>query len=272
MQDRQDSAESQGFGMSRRRTLVELAIIVAVLALGVGLVLGSAGALAAWLTPSLSPQLDISLGKALSQQQRFLGRRCENRELQAYVANLTGRLTRKLKGSPFSYEFTVIESDEVNAYALPGGFVTINFGLIRHAQSGEELAAVLAHEIQHVELRHSARSLLRQLSGWTALGIIFGDTGLQVPAYLLANTEFLSNSREQEAEADRLGLELMVRAGIRPSGLAAFFRRRAAESLSLPEFFSTHPDPGNRATVGDEQARQHRNFPKLPELKELRCQ
>lgn len=267
----QGPSESPGFSMKPRRVLIELGIVIGLLALGVALVVGGAGRLAGWLTPMLSPELDISMGKALSQSQKFMGQRCDNRELKAYLDSLTERLTQKLGTSPFKYEFSVVESDQVNAYALPGGFITLNFGLIKEAQSGEEIAAVLAHEIQHVELRHSTRSILRQVGGWTAMGMLFGDTAFQVPAYLLANAEFLSNSREQEADADEKGLLLLIRAGIQPRGFVTFFERLKADSLRPPEFFSSHPDPGNRVLAAEEQARRHRNFPRLPEPKGLRC-
>lgn len=257
--------------MSGRRTVVELSILLAGLVLVVWLVVRGAGVVAAFLTPHLSPELDISIGRALSQQQRFLGQRCDNPELASYIATITKPLVSRLSGSPFRYEFSVVGDPQVNAFALPGGFITINFGLIEKAKSGEEIAAVVAHELQHVELRHSTRTILRQVSGWSAVGIVFGDTSFQVPAYLLGNVEILRVSREQEAEADRLGLELLVAAGIRPNGMASFFKRLADEPLQVPEFFSTHPDPGNRVVTAEQFAHGHKNFPQLAEPRGLRC-
>jgi len=265
--------QSQGFSMSARRTLLEFGVIFAGLGLAVWLVLKGAGLVASWLTPMLSPELDVGIGKALSEAQRHSAKRCENAELNAYVKSLLVRLTSQLKGSPFRYQVSVIDDDVVNAFALPGGFLTLNYGLVKRAKNGEELAAVLAHEIQHVELRHSTRSILRQVGGWTALGVVFGDTTLQVPAYALANAEVLRASREQEADADRLGLELLRAAKIRPNGFASFFQRLAVESVVPPEFLSSHPDPGRRAelTQAQVQAHGHQNFPGLAEPKELFC-
>jgi predicted Zn-dependent protease len=266
-----DPKAPEGFNMSSRRVLLELGLLLGALGLGVWLALRAAGLLASWLTPLLSTELDISMGKALSQQQRFLGQSCDNPELTAYVEAIAERLTGKLQASPFSYQFSVVDSEQVNAFALPGGFITVNFGLIEQAESGEEIAAVLAHELQHVELRHGTRRILRQVSGFGAISLLFGDTSFQVPAYLMAKADFLSNGREQEAEADRLGLKLLVDAGIDPKGFASFFRRMQTSSLSPPEFLSTHPDPGNRVAAAEEQARRHAGAQKLPSPKALKC-
>ncbi len=265
--------QSQGFRMSTRRALVEFGLIFAGLALAVGLVLKGTGLVASWLTPLLSPELDVAIGKALSQAQRQSTKRCENAELNAYVTSVLVLLTSQLRGSSFRYQVSVVDDDVVNAFALPGGFITLNYGLVKRAQNGEELAAVLAHEIQHVELRHSTRSILRQVGGWTALGVIFGNTTFQVPAYMLANAEVLRASREQEADADRRGFELLQAAKIRPDGFVSFLRRLAAESVVAPEFLSSHPDPGRRAELSQAQlqAHEHQNFPGLAEPQVLFC-
>lgn len=246
-------------------------MIAAGLAVAVFLFVTLAGRVAAWLTPFISPELDQRIGQAAAKQAAFAEKTCENPHLLSYIETLTTRLLKKLPASAFSYHFTVSDSPEVNAFALPGGYVTINFGLIEAAKSGSEIAAVVAHEIEHVELRHGTKTLLRQLGGWTAISAVFGDTSLQVPAYALANIGMLTYGREQEAEADARGLELLVAASIDPAGLATFFERLQKQSVSPPEFLSTHPDPGDRAERARAAAKAHPGLATLPKPEGLSC-
>ncbi|HEX9619448.1 MAG TPA: M48 family metallopeptidase [Polyangiaceae bacterium] len=262
---------TRGFSMTRRRAAVELSVIVAALAAAVFVFVTMAGRVAAWLTPFISPELDRRLGEAAAKQQELSGRRCKNPRLLRYVETLTSPLLSHLPSSAFTYRFTVSESPEVNAFALPGGYVTVNYGLIEAAKSGAEIAAVVAHEIEHVELRHGTKAILRQLGGWAAISTVFGDTSLQVPAYALADVTMLTHHRGQEAEADARGLELLVAAGIDPAGLATFFERLEKQGVSPPEFLSTHPDPGNRAERARAVARRHPGLAALPKPEGLNC-
>jgi predicted Zn-dependent protease len=165
-----------------------------------------------------------------------------------------------------------VDSQEVNAFALPGGFVTVNMGLLRAAESGEEIAAVIAHEIQHVERRHGTRRILRELGGTMVLWAVFGGTDIQAPAFLLGQAIGMKYDRDQETESDTLGLELLKKADVDPRGMASFFERLAAESpLNPPELLSTHPDPGNRAERARQAAEGHATFEALPAPTDVVC-
>jgi len=151
--------------------------------------------------------------------------------------------------SPYTFHWILVDDPQVNAMAAPGGSVVVFSGLMRAAESPEELAGVLAHEVQHVVLRHSLRGMVRDL-GWRAmLGIVFsgaGDWGGSAATWAaqLGNLRF---SRQQEAEADAGGVRLLERAAIDPQGLATFFARLSRDEQQIPAFLSTHPASEERA-------------------------
>lgn len=240
--------ETVGFRNSPRRILLEVGVVVAVIvALGVGAVWGG-GALASALTPAVSTRVDQAIGASAAQQLALGGGECPNPAARAYVEELAQPLLDAAGELPFEFEFRVADDPAVNAFALPGGYVTVNRGLLEAAETGEEVAGVLAHEIQHALLRHGTRRVLRQLGGRALLWLATGGSDVHVFAQSVGYLTELDYDRAQESEADREGLALLVRAGIDPSGLASFFERlRARGGAALPELLSTHPDPGNRA-------------------------
>jgi predicted Zn-dependent protease len=162
------------------------------------------------------------------------------------VRDVVAPLLAVLGPTPFEFQLMVATSEDVNAFALPGGFIVVNRGLLAAAESGEEVAAVLAHELSHVTLRHSTKRLAGSLGASAALAFVLGMVDLGAPAYTLAHLSGLGYERDQEREADEAGLTLLMRAGISPIGMATFFER-SSSSLRPPEIVSTHPDPGNRA-------------------------
>jgi predicted Zn-dependent protease len=172
---------------------------------------------------------------------------CDHPKVVAYVESI-GAVVAPHFNSPFQFRFRVVDDPSVNAFALPGGFVTVNMGLLQSAESGEEVAAVIGHELAHVVQRHGTRRVLRQLGGMAALSIVFGGTDLEVPATLLGGLANTAYDRDQETEADELGQEALIAAGVSPIGMVHFFERMAKDAaLAPPQFLSTHPDPGNRA-------------------------
>ncbi|HJT19912.1 MAG TPA: M48 family metallopeptidase [Nitrospira sp.] len=165
------------------------------------------------------------------------------------VEEMTGRLTSGLKDSPYQFEVTVVKNDAVNAFALPGGYVVVFTGLMKKAESGDEVAGVLSHELNHVLQRHGMERIVRQLGLFAALSIILGDrqgvAGLarQLSVELLT----LRFSREQETEADVTGLRLLHRAKIDPDGIIRFFERLSEKDKDRIELLSTHPMSQARA-------------------------
>jgi predicted Zn-dependent protease len=149
--------------------------------------------------------------------------------------------------SPYTFRWHVIDDRQVNAFAVPGGHVVVFTGLLREAGSPEELAGVLAHEIQHVVLRHSVHGLIRSL-GWSAtLQILFGGTGplsgIGEAASRLGSLKF---GRDQETASDVEGLKLLRRAKIDARGMVAFFEKLASKENGIA-LLSTHPMSADRA-------------------------
>ncbi len=242
--------EARGFG-SQRRWRWELVLLVALLlALPLGVLWGARG-LAESAALRLPPSMDEKLGRPSWEALRMSGQRCENPAAERYVRSVLDPLLSALGPTPFQFQLMVVDAPDVNAFALPGGFVVVNSGLLAEAETGEEVAAVLGHEISHVTLRHSTKRIAGGLGAAAALGLVLGVVDLGAPAYTLAHLSGLGYEREQEQEADEQGLALLARAGISPLGMATFFERLQS-SLRPPELLSTHPDPGGRA----ERARQ----------------
>ena len=163
----------------------------------------------------------------------------QSQELQALLETL-------IKGAPiygYKFDLVVLDADFVNAFALPGGYMAVSTGLIRHCESPDELAGVLAHEMAHVTERHGTGGMLRQYAWETflrLLGLSDGMTG--AIAQLVISSSF---SRDDERAADARGAERLMRAGINPMGMADFFGRLAdgegKDASGLYSYISSHP-------------------------------
>ena len=143
-------------------------------------------------------------------------------------------------------ELRVISSEEPNAFALPGGFLTVTTGLVREASSPEQVAAVIAHELAHVELRHGLARIAHQIGTLAAVRLFFGDSdgfiGIARELFQLATVN--DYSREQESAADLCGVEMLARAGIDPHAMSEFFTLLQSRYGDLPSalaWMSTHP-------------------------------
>jgi beta-barrel assembly-enhancing protease len=153
---------------------------------------------------------------------------------------------RLAQGSRYSYRFHVADAAAINAFALPGGIIIVNTGLIGATRRAEQLAGVLAHEVQHVERRHSLQSLVKDLGLRGVWLLVTGDiTGGWIGRATLELTA-LKFSRDAEYEADMRGFDLLVRENIDPAGIADFFEVLAQQNDALPAFLSTHPGSGER--------------------------
>ncbi|HXV37176.1 MAG TPA: M48 family metallopeptidase [Myxococcota bacterium] len=186
--------------------------------------------------------LGIQLEHELSDQY------CESEAASLVLAVLASRLA----GDAHSIRsIDVLNVDMPNAFAFPGGNLILTRGLIEDAQSSDEVAGVLAHEIAHVLERHVMTRIVRGalLSALWAASV--GDfSGLMAidptTAFEIATLQF---SREEELEADRGAVEMLARAGIRPDAFAGFFERLSEEEAGLPEWLSTHPASAGRAEI-----------------------
>lgn len=173
------------------------------------------------------------------------------------LARMTQRLT---DGADLQYalELRVLDHDMINAFAAPGGHVVIMRGLLDSASGPEAVAAVLAHEIGHVEARDATRHALRAAGSAGLLSMVMGDvTGGAAAVFLGERVLQASYTREAEAEADRFALAMLNRAGVSSTGMATFFEDLAemeAGLPALPAYFNSHPDSAGRAERARENA------------------
>ena len=177
----------------------------------------------------------------------------KNAEVTAYVQSVGDRITRVCDRRDIAYYFAVIEKDELNAFALPGGYVYIYTGLMEVLDDEAQLAAVLAHEVGHVTARHSTERLTAMYGYSVLAGMILGDdpnfwAGLA--ADLFSTTGMLAYSRSNEYEADRLGTTYASAAGYDADGmvelLSKFIDTERGEPSKLEEWLSTHPPSTER--------------------------
>ena len=155
------------------------------------------------------------------------------------VRTLGERLTR---GSKYTYRFHVAKDAAINAFALPGGIVVVHTGLIEATRRPEELAGVLAHEVQHVELRHSLQAVVKDLGLRGLWMLVTGDVGSGVLGRAALELTALTFSRDAEEQADQRGFDVLVANDIDPSGMADFFTVMAEKAgPSPPPLLSTHP-------------------------------
>jgi Zn-dependent protease with chaperone function len=165
------------------------------------------------------------------------------------VEEMTHRLTEQILNNPYNFQVTVVRSDIINAFALPGGFVVVFTGLMKKAESGEEVAGVLSHELNHVLQRHGLERIVKNLGLLTVMAIVFGNQQGLVGMMKQLGVELLTLKfgREQETEADLTGLQLLQRAKIDPSGMIRFFERLSEKDEGRMEWLSTHPMSTARA-------------------------
>ncbi len=191
------------------------------------------------------------LGQSEAEKILAANKTCTNPELNRAISEIGRRLVMGMGKTPYSWQIKVIDVPEVNAFALPGGYVFINRGLIEAADSAEEVAGVLAHEFQHVRLRHGMKNVVANLGLRLVLMALVGDTEA-VQGFLLDNMAQLAAmqfSRNQESEADRGAVELSYRAKIDPKGFLTFMKKleeKEGAVGSVLTIVSTHPGSAER--------------------------
>ena len=201
-----------------------------------------------------SVEREMALGKQMAQETERQTKMVEDSTVLEYVNRL---VTTVANNSDAKVPFTVkiLDSDEVNAFALPGGFMFINTGLIVRANNEAELACVLAHEIAHVAARHATRQATRgKLINYGTLPLIFagGWAGYAVrqAMQLAVPIGFMKFSRNMESEADLLGLQYMYKSGYDPTEFVNFFERIETLEKKKPgavsRLFASHPMTGDR--------------------------
>jgi predicted Zn-dependent protease len=206
----------------------------------------------------VSVEDEIAIGREAQAQVRADLRELTDPQVTRYVRTIGERLVAAAPGPEYPYSFSVADAAEINAFALPGGPVWVHRGILQAAENESQLAAVLAHEVAHVTERHAAGQLTKGIVtniGLGLLGAILGNatgaSAAQAAAGLLADGAFLKFSRDDEREADRVGLALVHRAGWDGRGMIEMFeilQREGDRNPSAVEtFFSSHPAPGDRS-------------------------
>jgi len=204
---------------------------------------------------------EIRMGKQYAMQIEQSVKLVQDPAVNEYVNRIGQNLVRNSDAKvPFTIK--VIDSDEINAFALPGGFFYVNSGLVLAADNESELAGVMAHEISHVCARHATRQMTRaQLANFASIPLIFigGGIGYAVGSALSVALPltFLSFSRGFEDEADYLGVEYMYKTGYDPESFIAFFEKIEAKEKkkpgSLAKAFATHPQTPDRIAKSEEE-------------------
>jgi predicted Zn-dependent protease len=192
--------------------------------------------------------LDVERGMVGQIEQRMAPGYCESDAAIEALAELSSRLLGQKHDFPPTH---ILNLEIPNAFALPGGTVILTRGLMEFSESPDEIAGVLAHELEHVRQRHVMAGVIRGTLLSALWAVSVGDfSGMMVidpsTAFQIATLEF---SREDEAEADRGALEMLERASIHSDGLSDFFERLEAKGEELPEWLSSHPASARRATA-----------------------
>jgi predicted Zn-dependent protease len=216
----------------------------------------------------ISIEEEWQLGAQLSQDIARQVRLSNDPTLNSYINNMGQKLVAQTP-EPFNrlpWQFHVVDDPAINAFAIPGGHVYVNTGLIANADNAAEVAGVMAHEISHVTARHSTEQISRQYGLSVLAGVALGNNPgalAQMGAQILAGGAMARFSREAEREADERGIQAMAAAGYNPIGMATMFEELLEHRQSRPgaveQFFSTHPlteervrDARNRAQkIGD---------------------
>jgi predicted Zn-dependent protease len=211
-----------------------------------------------------SLEKEIALGKQMAAEVEREAKLVDDPVITEYVNRLGQNLVRNSDAKvPFTIK--VIDSDEVNAFALPGGFMFVNSGLILKADNEAELAGVMAHEIGHVAARHGTKQATRsELINYASIPLIMmgGWTGyaIEEAASIAVPIGFLKFSRGMEAQADHLGLEYMYKAGYDPVCFVDFFEKLESMQKTKPglvsKVFSTHPMTSDRIEAAQKEIQE----------------
>ncbi len=201
------------------------------------------------LAKTITPHIPVGWEKGMGDSAlRFLApeeSRCNNKELQQAVDEIATRLSAT-DPDPYSFKVFVVKSPVFNAVALPGGNIVVFVGLLEKTQSPESLAAVIAHEMQHVKKRHVTKRIIEDSSTGLIISAVAGDvTGSMLYGLKIArNLAMLSYSRQDEEEADAGGIKMMIAANLDPQAMISFFEvmQKKNSKFKMPQYLSTHPD------------------------------
>jgi predicted Zn-dependent protease len=204
---------------------------------------------------ALSEEQEIKIGRESHKQfEAEFGGKSSDPEVQGYISAIGMDMARHAGRPNLDWQFAVLKSDEINAFAVPGGYVYITQGLLYRMSNEAQVAGVLGHEAGHIAHRHSVQQIQRAqgaqavATGAGVIGEIFGVGGVGDVAGIVASLSLMKYGRDQEKEADMSGLKYMTAAGYNPEGMVQTMEvlQAAMDGNEPAEFLSTHPNPGNR--------------------------
>ena len=209
-----------------------------------------------------TPEQDVQLGKEAAQQAEKQVPLLNDRRVDEYLNRIGQRLAARAPGYKYPYQYKVVNDREINAFALPGGPIYINRGIIEMADNEAQLAGVMAHETSHVALRHGTNQATKANAWQMPLAVLGAATGngvigalTQLGAGFTINSILLKYSRNDETQADVMGTQILYDLNYDPRAVGQFFEKLLAQQKGKPpsQFFQSHPNPGNRMARVDEE-------------------
>ena len=207
---------------------------------------------------SVSQQQEVEIGQQTAAQVNAQLPMLHDATVDSYVNSRGKSIASRTSRADLDWQFAVVNTDVINAFALPGGFIYVNRGVLARASNESELAGVLAHEIEHVVQRHSVKQMEQVQQANVGVGLVCALTRVcenQAAAAAIqvgGSAYFAKNSRQDEVQADEGGFQNMIRAGENPRGMLTFFQKLLAEEGSggggASAWFSDHPGTQDRIT------------------------
>jgi predicted Zn-dependent protease len=212
----------------------------------------------------ISDSQEVGLGQQFDAQVRSEAKVLADQQWQDHFNDIGQRLVAVCDRKNIEYHFTVIESDDINAFATPGGYVYVYTGLLKLMESEAELAAVTSHEISHIVARHSVKRLQQALGLSVLIELVTGESDsktLETAIGIGLGVALSGYSRSNEREADDFGIHYMAQAGFNPKGAVDMFEHMAAASPGKRNFFenllATHPETQERISNANAQVGQY---------------
>jgi beta-barrel assembly-enhancing protease len=254
--------EIVGLGKWRRETLGQslvwktVAYSLCALALMAVLVVWQYDTAVTWVAGRVPLATEYKIGESVLTSLKTQTSLIEKGIALVAVKKIGERLTN---GSAYKYQWYLSNDAAINAFALPGGIVIVNKGLLEKADSANEVAAVLAHEVQHVEQRHALKNIITSSGIAAAVLLVLGDANavMMIMAHQVSAQYF---SRQAESDADMKGLALLQKSKIEPQGMVGFFKKMQEafkDKANGPEWMSSHPDTANRIQAVENYIKEH---------------